>query len=370
MNTFEKNFDVVVCGAGVAGIAAAVKCARNGAKTCLVEKSVTPGGLATAGLVNIYLPLCDGNGNQLLTGITEELLKLSVKYGPESLPPGWGKEPGEKIGRYMTPFSPASFILALDELLEANGVDVWYDTMVIDSHLSAKRLDSIGVVNKSGQGILKAKAFIDATGDADLANFAGCELRDGLNHMSIWAIQASMAKADAAVNFNDPSMLLDVIRMGADDKGEGHPKGEKTWNGINGKNVSEFVMSSRRLLRTRYANLAENATDSSSPLGEFPLTLPTTPQFRKTRMITGEDSVFEPTASLPKSDTVNPVPDWRKAGRIWAIPDGAMRPIGIDGLFAAGRIISSGSDDAWDATRVIPVAAFTGERAAILAMND
>jgi hypothetical protein len=158
--------------------------------------------------------------------------------------------------------------------------------------------------------------------------------------------------------------------MGADDSGNGHPEGEKTWSGINGKNVSEFVMSSRRLLRSKYANLAENSTDATSPQKEFPLTLPTTPQFRKTRMIVGEENVSEVKTPLPPSDTVNPVPDWRKPGRIWAIPDGALRPVSIDGLFAAGRIISSESDDAWDATRVIPVAAFTGERAAIIAMNS
>ncbi len=49
-----------------------------------------PGGLSTLGLVTIYLPLCDGMGNQLSFGIAEELLKLSVRYGAAGpLPEAW-----------------------------------------------------------------------------------------------------------------------------------------------------------------------------------------------------------------------------------------------------------------------------------------
>ncbi|NOY74639.1 MAG: FAD-dependent oxidoreductase [Kiritimatiellaeota bacterium] len=370
MSNYERKYDVVVCGAGVAGIAAAVKCVRSGLETCLVEKTIIPGGLATAGLVNIFLPLCDGNGNQILHGLPEEFLKLSVKYGPESPPAGWGGTPGTKQGRYMTAFSPAAFILALDELLDESGVDVWYDTLLIDARLSGRRLEAVEVVNKSGRGLLTAKAFIDATGDADIAKLAGCELREGVNHMSIWAIQASMKKAAAAIEYEDPSLLLDVVRLGADDKGDGHPEGEKKFRGVNGRNVSEFVVASRRLLRERYANLAENALGRYCGVSEFPLTFPLMPQFRKTRMIVGEEDVVEVDYPAAYSGGDSIFPDWRSEGRLWTVPAGALRPRGVDALFAAGRILSAIDDDAWDAARVIPVAAFTGERAADLARSS
>ena len=358
---FHKQFDVVVCGAGVAGIAAAVKSARLGAKTCLIESSITLGGLATAGMVNIYLPLCDGNGNQILAGLAEELLKLSVKYGAGPLPPGWGGEPGAKIGRYMTVFSPGAFALSLDELLGDSGVDVWYDTRIIGAVVNDDgRLNAVEVANKSGRGEISAHAFVDATGDADLAGFAGRELRDGLNHLSIWAVQASMTKAAAASKHGDPSMLLDVVRLGANDRGEGHPEGAPRWNGVSGASVSEFVIASRRLLREHYA-------ESANSTAAFPLVLPSMPQFRKTRMIVGEDNVRETTADSPTAESAILAPDWRTKGRLWAIPDGALKPKGVRNLFAAGRIISAGTDDAWDATRVIPVAAATGERAGELA---
>ena len=69
----EKQYDVVVCGAGVAGVAAAIAAARSGCKTALIEKQCILGGLATSGLIYVFLPLCDGNGHQVIHGIPEEL---------------------------------------------------------------------------------------------------------------------------------------------------------------------------------------------------------------------------------------------------------------------------------------------------------
>ena len=62
--------DVCVCGGGVAGIAAALSAKRAGAKdVILVERGFMLGGLATAGLVTIYLALCDGYGHQVCYGL-------------------------------------------------------------------------------------------------------------------------------------------------------------------------------------------------------------------------------------------------------------------------------------------------------------
>ena len=74
-----KEYDVAVCGGGFAGISAALAAARQGKRTVLFEKQYMLGGLGTAGLVTIYLPLCDGNGNQVSFGIAEELLHLSIQ---------------------------------------------------------------------------------------------------------------------------------------------------------------------------------------------------------------------------------------------------------------------------------------------------
>ena len=87
----SEECDVLVCGGGIAGVAAALAAARTGARTLLLEREYMPGGLATLGLVTIYLPLCDGEGHQVSTGIAEELLRLSVVHGMEqsALPTAW-----------------------------------------------------------------------------------------------------------------------------------------------------------------------------------------------------------------------------------------------------------------------------------------
>ena len=87
----KGSYDVIVCGAGIAGIAAALSARRAGAKrVLLLEREYAPGGLATLGLVTIYLPLCDGRGHQVSFGIAQELLRLSVSKGAEQpIPACW-----------------------------------------------------------------------------------------------------------------------------------------------------------------------------------------------------------------------------------------------------------------------------------------
>ena len=135
---FTVSYDVAVVGGGVAGIAAAIQSARSGKKTVLIEKTILLGGLATSGLVYIYLPLCDGNGHQATHGICEELLRNSIQYGPGEIPENWRQEknaPERK--RLMCRFSPASFMLSLEELLRRENVDIWYDTLAVSyTHLT------------------------------------------------------------------------------------------------------------------------------------------------------------------------------------------------------------------------------------------
>lgn len=103
-------YDVAVCGGGFAGISAALAAAREGKKVVLFEKQYLLGGLGTAGLITIYLPLCDGCGRQVSFGIAEELLKLSITYGAEAdYPENWLDGKGtrtEKDKRYMVQYNP------------------------------------------------------------------------------------------------------------------------------------------------------------------------------------------------------------------------------------------------------------------------
>jgi len=163
----ELRYDVVVCGAGVAGVAAAVAAARQGAKTALIEKQCLIGGLATSGLIYIYLPICDGNGKQLAFGLAEEMLRRCVEYGPFAVPERWGGPAGGNPGiageRCQCCFSPAGFTLTLDKMLEEAGVDLWLDTLIADARREKERIVAVEVENLSGRLRIAGKCFVDST---------------------------------------------------------------------------------------------------------------------------------------------------------------------------------------------------------------
>ena len=126
--------DVFVAGGGVAGAAAALAAARGGAKVLLCERECMLGGLGTLGIVTIYLPLCDGCGRQVSYGISEELLRLSIKHGAEArYPAPWleGGTVGEKTKtRFEVQYNAHLFAIELERLLLQEGVTLLYATQV------------------------------------------------------------------------------------------------------------------------------------------------------------------------------------------------------------------------------------------------
>lgn len=119
--------------------------ARTGARTLLLEREYMPGGLATLGLVTIYLPLCDGEGHQVSTGIAEELLRLSVVHGMEqsALPTAWLTPQGDpaerRAGRYQVQYNPHAFAIAVEQLLLQAGVRLLYGTVAVQTLLQGDR---------------------------------------------------------------------------------------------------------------------------------------------------------------------------------------------------------------------------------------
>ena len=81
----KKQYDVIVCGGGVAGVAAAVTTANNGHSVLLIEKSNILGGLATMGLINFFVPMCNGRGKQIIFGLCEKWARLSAQYGYDTI---------------------------------------------------------------------------------------------------------------------------------------------------------------------------------------------------------------------------------------------------------------------------------------------
>ena len=349
---FEKKYNVVVVGGGIAGVAAALSSARRGIKTALIEKTVYLGGLATTGVICDYLPLCDGNGTQVTLGLAEELLKASVKYGPGKIAENWKKQKSAKLhDRYMVRFNPSSFIFAIDELLEEAGVDIWFDTLVCKTVVDDNSITGIEVENKSGRGILHAKCFIDATGDADLAYFAGCKCVTEENYLAIWA-----QEYQKGTNVFGPGICMHSDGGWDDDT--------KGFNGINGNKVSRFIKLSRKKYRENIIKQYKSGKFDRNSL--FPLFLPAMAQYRKSRRINGRFTLSDDMDWTTFEDSIGMVADWRTPGVVWEVPYRSLLPSKFNNLLAAGRCISS-DKDAWEVTRVIPAAALTGEVAGIVA---
>ncbi len=369
---FEVSYDVVVVGGGIAGVAAALQAARSGKKTALLEKTVLLGGLATTGLVYIYLPLCDGNGRQVTFGICEELIRLSIEYGPGDIPDAWRNGVNQEDGkRLRCIFSPASFMLALDEVLENAGVDIWLDTLVCGVEKDEDNsLTGVVVENKSGRGLVRGRRFIDASGDCEVARRAGVPCLAEDNVLSIWALQYQENAASLS-----PGIEMHYGGCGAD----GHPLATpellarcgldaSAWNvgsGISGRKVTDFILNGRRLLREYYRMAYENGTANRKNL--YALKLPAMAQFRKIYCIEGACVLQDEQNHRCFDDSIGMVGDWRKAGPVWEIPYRTLYPKnGPKGLLAAGRCTSA-VGNAWEITRVIPTAAMTGQAAGLAA---
>jgi hypothetical protein len=361
LTKFDRSYDILVAGAGIAGIAAALETARAGLSTCLIEKTILTGGLATSGIVNIYLPICDGRGRQVTFGIAEELLHLSYRYGPGDVPGDWREVvEGTAPSRFRVTFSPAAFILALDEVLVQAGVDVWLDTLVSTPITDGDRVTGVEAENKSGRGVLRAKCVIDATGDADVAYLAGAECAEDDNWLSVWALETSLEVAREAVEANSGAPLLSRLTLGGWNNGQNHPGGVRKFRGTSGADVTEFVLRSRDLVREVYTQSGQDRHD------RFCLTLPSMAQFRTTRRIVGETTMADGQDGRHIEESVGLVPDWRRAGPVWEVPYGALIPRKVKGLLAAGRCVDSEAD-AWEVMRVIPPCALTGQIAGIAA---
>ena len=349
-----KSYDVVVCGAGIAGVAAAVTVARQGMNTALIEKQCLLGGLATSGLIYIYLPLCDGYGTQVISGIAEEMIRSSVEYGPFDIPLLWGGpqngNPGISGKRFQCCFSPAGFTLTLDKMLEETGVDLWLDTMVIDAQTEERNLRSVTVANSSGQIRIDGKCFIDATGGAFVVQMAGGKVHRNENFVTPWFLE--MSEEPDWFHFEGP---LHVKCEGAISEQFKYPDCKT------GKQVTGFVRKTWDMIRRRYDLLSPQKRKRN-----YPVHLPAMPQLRKiahidaVRIINGDDHQrkFE--------DSVGLVSDWRCPATPWDIPYRALIPGDLNGILAAGRCIGA-AGEAWEVCRVIPVAAKTGEVAGFAA---
>ena len=181
LTPIKYECDVCVAGGGIAGVAAALSAKRAGAKdVILLERSFMLGGLATAGLVTIYLALCDGYGHQICYGLAEELFRLSIEHGAEDrYPTPWidgGTLEERAKCRYEVQFNAQLFAISLERLLCEEGVKIIYGAHVCATAVDSGRITDVVIEGKGGREAIHVRsAVVDSTGDADVCKLAGVE---------------------------------------------------------------------------------------------------------------------------------------------------------------------------------------------------
>lgn len=352
----NKTYDIAVCGGGFAGVSAALAAARQGKKVILFEKQYILGGLGTAGLVTIYLPICDGLGRQVCYGIAEELLRLSITYGAEGkYPANWLDGIGtrtEADRRFEVQYNAHVCAILMEKLLLENGVDIAYGSYVTGVELSEGRITALRVNDKSGETLYETGTVVDATGDCDIARFAGAPATTYKQGNILAAWYYSSGADGYRLRMLGVAELPDEEKNGEDTP----PLVNRRFTGLDGREISEMTALSHEQILKHWLK------DRESGEGEVIATIPSIPQLRMTAKITGEYELRYDDAHRSFPDSVGMIPNWKERGPVYEVPFGTLYNRAVKNLAVAGRCVST-DERLWDVMRVIPCCAVTGQAA-------
>ena len=165
----DDSWDVIVAGGGPAGCTAAIAAAREGARTLLLESTGALGGAGTSALVPAWCPFSDKE-KIIYRGLAEKVFAAS-KEGLAHVNPtdlDWVSINAERLKRVY------------DTLVSEAGVTVLFQTNLCSVEKSSDdEVSALIISNKSGLTALRSKVYVDCTGDADLAAWAGAQVHQG-----------------------------------------------------------------------------------------------------------------------------------------------------------------------------------------------
>ena len=159
----DTEYDVVVVGGGLSGVMAAIAAAREGKNTILIEKYGFLGGMATAGLISPFMNYCERKSTMPANaGLFRTLLDNMYDIGAI-------KTPSSRT------FKEQLLKIVLDRMVVKAGVKVIFHAYMSDVNATDGQINSVVISTVSGNIEIKGKYFIDASGDGNLAAFAGFE---------------------------------------------------------------------------------------------------------------------------------------------------------------------------------------------------
>ncbi len=175
----QYHVDVLVAGGGAAGVAAAVHAARGGARTMIIEQLGSFGGLMT---------------NDFVTGLAGYMCGFAQEYIDRLKEKGW-------TCKYIHDcIEPEKGKFMLEQMLIEVGVQVMYFTTVVDVKTENGKITKAICHAKGGLFEIEADVFIDATGDGDLAAYAGCIYDSGSAQYGGYNVPSSIAFRMSNVN--------------------------------------------------------------------------------------------------------------------------------------------------------------------------
>ena len=174
-----RRFDVVVAGAGTAGVVAALAAARQGARTVLVERKGYPGGTVTEGgtalhsFYNLWKAFPGVEKRQVVRGIAQEIIDRLARVGGTS---GHAEmTQGYDYDSVCTAIDTELYKLVTFEMLAEAGVTVLVNTLLVGAIMDGPRLRGAVAESRNGREALYAKALVDCTAYGDLAAWAGAD---------------------------------------------------------------------------------------------------------------------------------------------------------------------------------------------------
>lgn len=381
--------DVLVVGGGPAGVCAAVAAAEEGADTLLVGRYGFLGGMATAGLVNPFMPYWAGT-EQVNAGAFQRMIDWFEELG------GWSHRPNAQ-----TAFDPEIAKLALDLMVEQAGVRLLLHSHLVGAKGAAGHVQEAVTAGKSGLQGIAAKVFVDASGDADLAALAGARFELGRPEDGLcqpMTMNFRMAGVDEA---RLPTREgINELYLAAKARGEiDNPRENCLWffttrpgeihfnttrvvklDATRTEDLSTAELQARRQVRemVRFLNTQVPGFEQAHLSA-----IPTQIGIRESRRVVGDyvlttedvlaarkfpDGIAR--GSYPV-DIHNPagtgtVIQQLPPGEAYDIPYRCLCPVGFDNLLIAGRPISS-DHGAHSSHRVMPIAACNGEAAGVAA---
>lgn len=362
--------EVLVCGGGPAGTAAAIAAARQGARVTLLERYGCLGGLATGGLV-IVLPCFREGSIQVIGGIGLELRDRLMATGEAAL-----RVPHRSDG---SAFDPEAMKRVSAELCRDEGVEVLHHVWIAQALCNDGAAKGVIVESKQGRMAVLADVVIDATGDGDVFASAGAEFATSTQYIGL-PFRMIHVDTDAwqAFRQEDPKAHAALLRRAGEAAGfdsifalsplpttPGVAWGNNCYldgDGLDVRTLSRIEVDARiglgaaqEILRTEMPGFAQALVfDTASQLG-----------VRRSRRLVGRYVIAdEDVAGAYKSfpDAIGRGNDFRKPDIVYEIPYRSLLPRDVDGLLVAGRCISC-THDALEPIREIHVCWVMGEAA-------